>query len=120
VNTNQIHARLTTAGGASTSTYAAGIAYAYANNGKTDWHLPSKDELNELCKYAKNTGQAAGGATQCSGGANAAVRGFSTGGYWSSSEGDLPDRSWGQLFNSGYQGYGGKDDAFYVRPVRAF
>ena len=57
-NTNRIHSRLTTAGGVATSDYAAGLAFAYTNNGKTDWHLPSRGELNVLI-----TQQSLGGTT---------------------------------------------------------
>jgi hypothetical protein len=123
-NTNQIYARVSNgggAGGALTSTYAAGIAYAYANNGKSDWHLPSKDELNELCKYAR---------TQTTG--NTAVRcadtdtlrvGFSTAFYWSSSELEpIAGLAWPQNFSSGIQGFSDdqKSKTNVVRPVRAF
>jgi len=119
-NTNQIYARLTTAGSAATATYAAGIAWAYSNGGKTDWHLPSKDELNELCKYAKNTGQAAGAATVCSGGSAATARGFSAAYYWSSSEFPASDAR-NQDFSSGAQDRNVKaSEGVYVRPVRAF
>jgi hypothetical protein len=98
---------------------AAVLAREYGGGSKSDWFLPSKDELNELCKYAKNTGQAAGGATRCSGGANAAVRGFSTGGYWSSSETDDSD-AWFQGFFYGGQYNDSKHYTASVRPVRAF
>jgi hypothetical protein len=123
-NTNQIFARVSNgggAGGALTSTYAAGIAYAYANNGKSDWHLPSKDELNELCKYAR---------TQTTG--NTAVRcaetdtlrvGFSGAFYWSSSELEpIAGLAWPQNFSSGIQGFSDdqKSKTNVVRPVRAF
>ena len=120
-NTNQIYARLTTAGSALTSAYAAGIAWAYTNNGRSDWHLPSKDELNELCKYAKNTGQAAGGATLCSGGADAAVRGFTATNYWSSSE-DSALNAWQHSFFDGSRGANlkGAPTSNRVRVVRAF
>ena len=102
-NTNQIRARLTTAGGALTSTYAAGIAYAYANDGKTDWYLPSKDELNELF-LKKDT-----------------VGGFSSGSYWSSSEYGA-SLAWDQEFANGNQYYPfkGNSSQVYVRSVRAF
>ena len=119
-NTNQIYARLTTAGSAETTTYAAGIAWAYSNDGKTDWHLPSKEELNELCKYARNTGQAAGAATVCSGGSAATGRGFANAMYWSSSEIGA-DAAWGQSFNVGSQLSTNKITTIIrVRPARAF
>jgi hypothetical protein len=118
-NTNQIYARLTTAGSVATTDYAAGVAWAYTNNSKTDWFVPSKDELNELCKYAKNTGQDAGGGTACTGGSAATARGFSTGAYWSSSEfGGSAARD--QDFSTGAQSLNGKVVTSYLRAVRAF
>lgn len=112
-NTNQVHARLTTAGGASTSTYAAGIAFAFTNNGKTDWHLPSIDELNQLYNERVTVG------------------GFSNVAYWSSSELDnFPNEARSQLFGprngQGSQDWTNKSTTTpsiyvaYVRPVRAF
>ena len=94
-NTNQIYTRLTTA------TYAAGIAWAYTNNGKTDWHLPSKDELNQL--YTNRT----------------TVGGFSTASYWSSSE-FAANGAWGRSFSNGIQFANLKFGTLCVRPVRAF
>ena len=101
-NTNAIYDRFNSAGDAvATNTYAAGIAWAYENNLKTDWHLPSKDESNQL--YINRL----------------AVGGFSTGAYWTSSE-LAADNAWNQYFSSDFQGYGGKLPTNAVRPVRAF
>jgi hypothetical protein len=121
-NTNLIYEVLTGDGAVSTSSYAAGIAWAYTNNSKTDWFLPSKDELNELCKYAKNTGQASGGGTVCAGAISASARGFSTVNYWSSSESTDGSTAWVQTFNAGTQNNYAKDNlsTYYVRPIRAF
>jgi hypothetical protein len=117
-NTDQIYARLTTAGGALTSTYAAGIAWAYEINGKTDWHLPSKDELNELCKYARTqtTGDTAVGCAN-----TGTLRdGFSADSYWSSSENNL-GTAWRQSFLYSTRSDSAKSETSYnVRPVRAF
>ena len=76
-------------------------AELYAGNGKTDWHLPSKDELNELF-LKKDT-----------------VGGFSTGDYWSSSE-YVGGSAWYQSFSFGFRGSSYKVNALVVRPVRAF
>ena len=81
--------------------YAATICNSYTGGGYTDWYLPSKDELNKL--YI-NQG---------------AIGGFASAYYWSSSE-DYTSAAWIQDFGSGYQYYGYKNYADYVRAVRAF
>ena len=103
-NTNQIYARVSNgggAGGASTSAYAAGIAWAYDHNGKTDWHLPSRDEWSQLYIQKEKVG------------------GFSTDYYWSSSESSAT-AAWVQNFITGLQNTRPKSTTNYVRPVRAF
>ena len=120
-NTNQVHARLTTAGGALTNTYAAGIAFAFTNNSKTDWHLPSKDELNQMCKWQRGVAWISD-ATVCTGvtmNSGRGASGFSSGSYLSSSEFGA-NVAWSQDFYDGSQRYDGKSQSFVVRPVRAF
>ena len=108
------------AGGVTKTSYAAGVADAYTTATASDWFLPSKDELNEVCKYARNTGQDAGASIVCTGGRAATLRGFSEGNYWSSSEVEA-GLAWYQAFYVGLQYYGGKPGInFPVRPVRAF
>jgi hypothetical protein len=70
-------------------------------NGKTDWHLPSKDELNQLFIN------------------RATVGGFFAGNYLSSSE-LLANAAWGQSFITGFQVGFNKTSSIAVRPVRAF
>jgi hypothetical protein len=77
------------------------VAADYTYNFKTDWHLPSKDELAQL--YAQKT----------------TVGGLSPAGYWSSSE-YAASSAWYQIFNYGFLGSNLKYNSFYVRPVRAF
>jgi hypothetical protein len=92
----------TTADADSTCTSGAiQVAADYTYNSKTDWHLPSKDELEVL--YIQRT----------------KVGGFTTDYYWSSSE--TADRNaWLQGFYDGSQANGYKVNPYYVRPVRAF
>ncbi len=98
-NTNTI---ITSQGAISTS-YAAGLARAYAGGGYTDWYLPSKDELNKL--YLNRT----------------AIGGFAIGSnYWSSTEGNFSSGAWFQSFYDGYQGDFFKSYANAVRAIRAF
>jgi len=85
------------------ATSAAVAARAYTGGLKTDWFLPSKDELNQLHLQRANVG------------------GFVAGDYWSSSESPFANGAWGQAVGGGGQYYGSKDNnTFYVRPVRAF
>jgi hypothetical protein len=98
------------------TSYAAGVADAYTTSTASDWWLPSRDELNELCKYARNTGQGPGNNIVCSGGT--LRNGFSDD-YWSSSE-NLAYGSWLQNFSSGVQSDDFKYSSTYVRPVRGF
>lgn len=78
------------------------VAADYTNNSKTDWHLPSKDELAQL--YAERT----------------KVGSFAYDYYWSSSE-PYSYASYGQRFGDGAQNLYMKSSIYgSVRPVRAF
>jgi hypothetical protein len=82
---------------------AANMAASYNGGGKSDWFLPSKDELNAL--YLKK----------------AFVGGFGASAYWPSSEYVSNSTwSWEQMFTNGVQDANVKSFTTYVRPIRAF
>lgn len=109
-------------GGVSKSTYAAGVADDYFTATASDWFLPSKDELNQMCRYARYLTLDIS-ATNCSGGTGGVRRStYWTDGYWSSSEYSTTHGNF-QEFGSGSLMYTRKDIFFYypkVRPIRAF
>ena len=98
-NTNQIYALLTTTGGERTSDYAAGLAWVYENNSKTDWFLPSKDELDQLW-------------------ANKSAFGMNAPRYWSSSEASVT-QAWTRKLDPSEPLETDKNSYANVRPVRA-
>jgi len=102
----------------STAGKAATVARAYQGGGYTDWSLPSKTELNEMCKYAK--GETLGNTSvRCQ---NSSLRTGWGSDYWSSSEHTSEIKAWNQAFTSGPQNPKLKTEArgYYIRPVRAF
>jgi hypothetical protein len=96
---------------------AAVLAREYGGGSKSDWFLPSKDELNELCKYART--QTTGDTAAICDDTGTLRVGFLPSAYWSSSE-SRTNLAWAQIFNFGAQGDDYKDVTLYVRPVRAF
>jgi len=81
---------------------AAKVCKDLTLGGKTDWFLPSKDELNELYKQKTLTGI-----------------NITSGDYWSSSQNSSYD-AWSQGFGGGSQANVGKDYEGSVRAIRAF
>lgn len=109
---------------------AAALADSYeSTNNDTefnDWHLPSKDELNQMCKWVKNQAWTSD-ATTCASSqflnTGPGAQGFSDMySYWSSSESLISegDGAWEQSFFDGVQGSNLKDENYFVRPVRTF
>jgi hypothetical protein len=98
-NTSAMIAQNNEAGKAGTA------ARAFQGGNKTDWYLPSKDELNQM--YINRN----------------IIDGLGANAYWSSSE-IINTNAWTQYFtvkfNNGTQTNGTKADPKYVRPVRAF
>ena len=87
-----------------------------------DWYLPSRDELNQMCKWARNQAWVSD-ATACnnSGTLNTGpgASGFSTGYYWSSSE-HVATMAYPQNFDTGSQAASYKYNYLYIRPIRSF
>jgi hypothetical protein len=112
--------------GATSAAQAKVLAYTGGSTAG-QWFIPSMNELNELCKYAR--GQTTGVLTvKCdssgllkSGTAND-LEGFRSSPYWSSSEYNSGSEFvWIQQFSNGAQTFYGKLQTIaYVRPIRAF
>jgi len=96
---------------------AAKAAFAHTVSGSTGWYLPSRDELNELCKYANN--QATGDPTKMCSRGTSLREGFSPTHYWSSTQNGR-NLAWYQSFVSGQQLAYGKPAPAALRPIRAF
>jgi hypothetical protein len=96
---------------------AATVTRAFRGGSKSDWFLPSRDELNELCKYARQ--QTTGNTSTLCTNANSLRTGFTNGYYWSSTETSAATSIY-QLFSDGARGDRNKAEADSVRPVRAF
>jgi hypothetical protein len=97
---------------------AQAAVLAYTGGGFTgQWFIPSMNELNELCKYAR--GQTTGNPNvACSSTGTLKTRFRQS--YWSSSEA-AAKVAWNLSFSSGVVGGGNKNTGtIWVRPIRAF
>ena len=114
--------------GATSAAQAVVLAYAGSDASAGQWFIPSMNELNELCKYAR--GQSTGDPTvacvtgsgtfkSTANNAGTDLGGFVELTYWSSSEA-VAGAPWDQGFVSGGQSGHSKLNAEYIRPVRAF
>jgi hypothetical protein len=101
---------------------AAKLAASYQGGAKRDWFLPSRDELNELCKYASrqitgNTG------IYCQISENLREGFESSKGYWSSTgknDYQISGYIYGSWFGWHHTYTWLKLDKLFVRPVRSF
>ena len=94
-------------------------AEAFSTSSTNDWVLPSKDALNEICKFAFVDTVNDICNSEGSGGLARRLGGFSNDPYWSSSEFGA-NHAWAQDFDSGYRYIRSREFAGSVRPVRAF
>ncbi len=85
--------------------YAAKICSDLVLSGYSDWYLPSKDELSKLFIN------------------QLAIGGFTTDGYWSSTEKHIDsttDLAWAEHFTNGNTDTYTKGDSYRVRAIRPF
>jgi len=101
----------------STNGIAAKLCDELVLNSRTDWFLPSKDELNLMfINLADSDGDGINSGPNDSGN----LGGFTGAFYWSSTESN-DSRAWYQFFtNNGAQNDDFKTNLNYVRAIRAF
>ncbi len=101
------------------SSGAGFMAYNYSNGASNSWFLPSQDELNQLCKYARGQSTTVADQAVVCNASGSLQGGFAAGYYWSSSQSNATN-AWTQYFGNGSQYTGPKNFTDRVRPVRAY
>lgn len=104
-------------GNSDSTSSAAALAQSFSGGGVSDWFLPSRNELNELCKWQTSSDC---GQTITIHNSAAGATGFVRGPYWSSSEFSNTDAYSRENRQGGNQGGGAKSSTALVRPIRAF
>ena len=95
-------------------------AEAFSTPSADDWVLPSKDALNEICKFAFGDTVYINCNDTMKGGLSLTFGGFSADLYWSSSEVDATVVWFMNFENGNPSNYLKNYQALCVRPVRAF
>jgi hypothetical protein len=113
-NTVAIVAQSNTAGKAGTAT----LAYRGPNN-LAGWYLPSKDELNQLCRWERGNSVSDVPCYQGTNNSGPGATGFIENYYWSSSESGATS-AWSQPFAGEPDSDYNKSDTNWARPIRAF
>ena len=109
---------------------AVAAVRAYAGGGKTDWFIPSYDELNALCNYIHDPTSPAAPSVPCSGPLDPSFASGSQssnpytlvnfGYYWTSSA-NPPYEAWIFTSDNGFRFNGSMNSgATAVRPIRMF
>ena len=105
-------------GNTNPATSAAALAQSFSGGGKSDWHLPSRTEMQNLCNWVIS-GSCFGNASALNLGVGAT--GFVSAEYWTSNESTLSTAVYARYSQGGFQGQtANKSYSALVRPIRAF
>ena len=99
---------------------AGRAAWDLVYGGQSDWFLPSVSEMNELCKFVRNTAGQGSIGTACTGGSNR--YNFVGSHYWTSTESpeSTTQSAWLFFMSDGHNDDDLKGTPGRVRPIRAF